>query len=73
MIYVVGVIGFISGFFLGQIILLRLLKDVSTEDLLEDPALRWKYGTINWAIAVLGCVSAIHLFKMWQADQAIPF
>lgn len=65
MIYVVGIVGFFLGFFLGQVLLLKLLKDVSSEELLESSSLRWKYGTLNWLLAVLGSASAVHLYKLW--------
>ena len=72
MVYIIGVIGFISGFMLGQMLLLRLLKNVSNEELMENRSLRWKYGVLNWAIAILTSVSAVHLFKMWQ-DNQLPY
>ena len=63
MIYVVSTIGFICGFFLGQIILLRLLRDVPKEDLLQNKGIHWKYGMLNWAVAILTAASAVWLYK----------
>ena len=39
MIYIVGVIGFLSGFALGQFILAGMLKDKSNEELQKDSKL----------------------------------
>ena len=37
MVYLVGVIGLIGGFAIGQMVLYFLLRNVSREDLLSDP------------------------------------
>ena len=63
MIYLVGTIGFICGFFLGQLILLRILRNVSNDDLLENKGLQWKYGMLNWAVAILTAASAVWLYN----------
>lgn len=65
MIYVIGVIGFIGGFALGQMILLFLLRNVSREELLNDPYLRWKYGTLNWLVAILSCYVMIRMYEYY--------
>lgn len=65
MIYLVGTIGFICGFFLGQTILLKILRNVSNEELLDNKSLQWKYGMLNWLIAVLTAASAVWLYNMY--------
>ena len=65
MIYIIGFIGFISGFVLGQMILLALLKDRSRQDLLNDRTIRWKYGILNWMIAGLGAYSFVVLYRLY--------
>lgn len=65
MVYVVGVIGFISGFALGVIILSRLLKNRSRDELLNDRGLRFTYGLLAWAIAALTSYSAVALYKYY--------
>jgi len=65
MIYVVGFFGFIGGFALGMMVLMFLLKNVSKEDLLNDPYIKWKYGILNWAIAGLGVYSAISMYERY--------
>ena len=65
MVYVAGVIGFIGGFIAGQMLLLFLLRDVSKEDLLNDPYIKVKYGIMNWIIAILGCYSTILMYQRY--------
>lgn len=68
MIYVVGTIGFIAGFFLGQLILLRILKNVPREELLQNKSNHWKYGLLNWVIAIITAAGAVHLYKIYFLD-----
>lgn len=65
MVYVAGVIGFIGGFFAGQMLLMFLLRDVSKEDLLNDPYIKVKYGLLNWIIAILGCYCTIWTYQRY--------
>jgi len=65
MIYIVSILGFIGGFLIGQLLLARFLKDVSNEDLLNDPSLHFKYGTLNWAIAIMMSVAVTHLYNIF--------
>ncbi len=65
MVYVVGTIGFIGGFLAGQVLLAALLKNRTSEELLNDKSLRWKYGIINWAIAALGAYSFVFLYNYY--------
>jgi ABC-type antimicrobial peptide transport system permease subunit len=65
MVYLVGVIGFIGGFVFGQMVLYFLLRNVSQEDLLNDPYIRWKYGLLNWIIAGLGVYSCISMYDRY--------
>ncbi|GEM_PF-557046 len=62
MIYLVGTLGFVSGFILGQFILFRILRDVPKEELLENKSLHWKFGLLNWLIALLTAASAVWLY-----------
>lgn len=63
MVYLAGVIGFIGGFFIGQIILMRLLKDYSNEEILKNKNLRRTYGILNWMFAALGSYSMVWAYK----------
>lgn len=65
MVYLVGVIGFIGGFIIGQFLLLYLLRRRSKEDLLNDRFLRWKYGSLNWMLAGVGAYSFVIMYKAW--------
>jgi ABC-type antimicrobial peptide transport system permease subunit len=65
MVYIVGIIGFILGFIIGQAILLKLLKDIPNDKLLNDSSLRWKYGTLNWMFAGLGSFIVVWAYKIY--------
>lgn len=64
MIYLVGFLGFIGGFVLGQALLLRWLKDRSNRDLLTDKELHMRFGLFNWALAALCCYLAVRLYQL---------
>ena len=65
MIWVVGIIGFLSGFALGQTLLMRWLAGKSRAELLHNKHLHYTYGLMNWALAIIGCLSAIWLYKYY--------
>ncbi len=65
MIYVAGIVGLVGGFVLGQMLLLFLLRHRTKEDLLNDKYLKWKYGTLNWLVAALGCYGTVEMYKMY--------
>ena len=65
MVYVVGILGFMGGFCLGLMILKRLLKDRSREELLVSEKLKWTYGVFNWLIAALGAYSAVIVYNLY--------
>lgn len=67
MIYLVGIIGFVIGFLAGQYFLLKLLKDYSNKEILENPSLRWKFGTLNWLIAFAGSYMAVSFYNYFLA------
>lgn len=64
MVYLFGTLGFIAGFIAGQIVLARLLRGVSRDRLLEDKSLRWKYGLLNWVIAIGTAAAAVWLYDV---------
>lgn len=67
MVYIIGILGFIGGFIIGQYILLQMLKNRSREELLNDTSLRYTYGILNWIVAGIGsylCVTAYKMFFM---------
>ena len=63
MIYLFGTLGFIAGFFLGQLFLLRILRNVPKDELMLNKSLHWKYGVLNWAVALITAASAVYLYK----------
>lgn len=66
MIYFVGTVGFIGGFILGQMVLALLLRGKTREQLLTEKSLRWKYGLLNWLIALLTAASSVYLLQSLQ-------
>ena len=65
MVYVVGIAGFIGGFVFGQMVLYVLLRHKSREELLNDRALKWKTGLLNWGMAALGAYSFVHIYGLY--------
>jgi uncharacterized membrane-anchored protein YhcB (DUF1043 family) len=63
MAWIVGLAGLIGGFVIGQLVLMRLLKDKTRYDLLHDKDLRLKYGLFNWLIAILACLSSLWMYR----------
>lgn len=68
MVYVVGIIGFVGGFLAGQLLLLRLLKDRPTDEILNNKTLKWTYGILNWIIAGVGAYSFVFLYGQYLAQ-----
>lgn len=65
MFFIIGTIGFLGGFILGQIILAYLLRHRSRDDLITDKALHWKYGLLNWVLAILTAACAVFLYDRY--------
>lgn len=63
--WVVGIVGFIVGFGAGQMLLLKLLKDRSRQELLHDKQLHWTYGLLNWGVAVGMCLLALWMYRYY--------
>jgi hypothetical protein len=59
MIFFVAFLGLVIGFLTGQLILVRLLKGYTKDELLNNKKLH-KYGLLNWVIAL-----AISWFSTW--------
>lgn len=67
MVYGVAFIGLILGFVFGQMVLFVLLRHKSQSDLLNDNDLKWKYGTLNWLIAIISAASFVYLYNLYFA------
>lgn len=65
MIVVIGIIGALGGFIMGQMILYFALRHKSNEALLHDTSLRLKFGLLNWACAVLGAYAFIEMYQYY--------
>lgn len=63
MVYLIGTLGFLAGFFLGQMILLRLLRDVPKEELTAHKNRYWQYGVLNWLVAILTAAASVWLYN----------
>jgi uncharacterized protein YneF (UPF0154 family) len=64
MVYVIGVIGFVVGFGVGQMVLMFLLRHKTNEDLKTDPRLK-VYGLLNWLVAGLGVIVMVGLYNQY--------
>lgn len=65
MVYIVGLIGFVLGFIGGLGILHFMLRNVSSEELLEDKYLKVKYGLLNWGMAIGGAYYAVYIYNSY--------
>ena len=65
MVYLVGFLGFVGGFALGLLLLNRLLENHSTQDLLNNKSLQFRYGLFNWLIAFLTAYCAVWIYKTY--------
>jgi hypothetical protein len=65
MVYVVGTMGFFAGFALGILILKGLLRDRSTEELLENRGLKWTYGLMAWIIAAVSSYASVEVYNLY--------
>lgn len=65
MVYVVGIVGFIGGFILGQMVLHFLLRHKSTEELLNDKSLKYTYGLLGWVLAGVGAYSFVSMYNLY--------
>jgi ABC-type antimicrobial peptide transport system permease subunit len=63
MIYLIGILGFIGGFIFGQMVLYFMLRHKKREELLNDPYIKWTYGTVNWVFAGLGSYGFVLLYR----------
>ena len=62
MVYVIGTIGFFSGFACGLLLLHFMLRHKTNEEILNDPYIKWKYGIINWGMAALGAYAFLKAY-----------
>lgn len=65
MAWVVGILGFVAGFSLGLLILMKMLKGRSKNDLISNKKLHWTYGVMTWVIAGLGAYAAVRVYEVY--------
>lgn len=63
MVYLVGIVGFLAGFALGQALLFQALKGKSNKDILSSKSIRLKYGLLNWVISIFTCYCAVRAYQ----------
>lgn len=66
MVYLFGISGFVIGFMVGLLVIHFLLRHKSKRELLEDDSLKWKFGLLNWGLAILGCYVFIQMYEEYQ-------
>jgi hypothetical protein len=64
MVYLIGFVSFVIGFLAGQLLLARLLRDRSNDELRKDKSLMI-YGILNWLVAILFAVSGVSFYRMF--------
>ena len=67
MVYLVGIIGLISGFITGQMLLYFMLRHRSRDELLNDRHLKWTYGLLNWVVAGIMSWSFVAIYLKYYA------
>lgn len=64
MVYVYGIVGFITGFVLGQALLMIWLKGYSNREIMTNRQIKYRYGLFNWGLAVLGAYVGIRFYDL---------
>lgn len=65
MIYVIGIIGFIGGFLIGQMILYFMLRHKTRDELVDNKDLNYTYGIANWIMAAFGAYASVHVYQLY--------
>ncbi len=65
MVYVAGIVGFIGGFVVGQMLLYYMLRHHKPDELLKDRYLRFVYGLLNWGCAALGSYCSVIMYNQY--------
>lgn len=72
MIYVMGIVGFIGGAGFGLMALHFLLRHKSTEEILHDKMLKYKYGLMGWGMAALGAYVMVQMYQTYFGSLHLP-
>ena len=64
MVYLMGTIGFLAGFYAGLMILRALLRGKTNDELKTNKSLWWKYGWIVWITAFFGIWAGIETYRI---------
>lgn len=65
MVYLIGILGFVSGFCLGVMLIGLFLKNRSKKELIENKSYRWTYGVFVWIVAGFGSWAAVSAYHQY--------
>jgi hypothetical protein len=65
MSFLVGFLGFISGFSLAILVLNMWLRDVPREVLLQNKSMQLRYGLLTWSFAFIVAYAAVTLYRYY--------
>lgn len=68
MVYLAAIAGLVFGFLFGQMILSQMLRGYNRQqilDLMKDKGQRFKYGMLNWGMAVLWAACFVLLYRSY--------
>jgi len=65
MVYLFGIIGFVTGFAIGLGVINVILRKKSIDEIKKNKSYRWKYGLLVWFFGFIGCRIGIILFNTY--------
>jgi len=65
MVYLFGIIGFITGFAIGLGIINVLLRKKSIDEIKANPKNKWKFGILVWVMGFFGMRIGVILFNTY--------
>jgi len=65
MVYLFAVIGFVFGFSVGLGSINVALRYKTKEQIQNDKSLRWKYGVLVWAFAIVGGWVGVQIYNIY--------
>jgi len=68
MIYVIGTVGFLFGFYAGLMILRVLLRGKTNAELTTDKSLWWKYGWVVWVTSFAGVWIGFQIYTILYSN-----
>lgn len=65
MLFFSGFVGLIGGFAIGLYVIRLMLRGKSSKELFEDKSIRWKYGSLVWAISILSSYICLKMYEYY--------